>query len=77
MVCTTIRWGNQSLYDDISIPLFFCGYLAVMEAEKPAVHPVMGRHLQELMGDAELYDWEPVMTFHGVWLQQLEHGQVT
>ena len=51
--------------------------MQVMEAEKPAIRPLMATHLQELMGDAELYGWESVRTFHVVWLQQLDHDMVT
>ena len=29
------------------------------------------------MSDAELYGWDQVRTFHGVWLNQLEQGQCT
>ena len=35
--------------------------------------PLMAAHLEELMGDAELYGLECVHAFHAVWLQQLEH----
>ena len=37
----------------------------------------MMQHLQDIMGDAELYTWEPIWAFHAVWLQQLEQGHVT
>ena len=42
--------GQPAIYGDISIPLFISRYLAVMEDEKPAVHPLMAWHFQELMG---------------------------
>ena len=50
--------------------MFISGYLAVMAAEKMAVHPLMAQHLQELMGDTELYGWETIGAFHAIWLQQ-------
>ena len=37
----------------------------------------MASHLEELMGNAELYGWERVRAFHGVWLNQLEQGWPT
>ena len=30
----------------------------------------MVNHLDELMGDAELYGFEPIHAFHSEWLQQ-------
>ena len=69
--------GKPAEYEDISIPLFVSGYLAVIVVENLAVHPLMVQHLQELMWDAELYSWEPTRSLHAVWLQQLEQGRVT
>ena len=66
-----------TVHDDSSIPLFIGSYLAVMETKKPAMYPLMAQHLLELMGDVELYSWEPFGAFHAMWLQQLEHGHVT
>ena len=65
------------MYDNISIALFVSGYMLMMEAEKLAITPLMAQHIQERMGDAELYRWEPVHACHAVWLQQLQHGRVT
>ena len=48
-----------------------------MAAEKLFIRPLMIWHLQDLMSDVELYDWEPVRFVHAVWLQQLEQGRVT
>ena len=64
------------MYDNISVPLFVSRYMQAMETDKPAIRPLMANHLVELMGDTELYGWEPVHAFHAVWLQQLMHGQV-
>ena len=54
MVVYTVM-GKPAECEDISIPLFVRRYLAVMAAEKLAMHLLMAQHLQELMGDAELY----------------------
>ena len=43
--------GQAAVHADMCIMLFISEYLA----EKPAIHLVMTCHLQELMGDAELY----------------------
>ena len=43
----------------------------------PAVRPLMTAHLDDLMGDAKRYGLECVSTFHAVWWQQLEHGDIT
>ena len=72
--CGYTTAGQAAVHDDIFIMLFISEYLAVIEAEKPAIYPVMTWHLQESMGDSELYGWEPVRAFHAIWLQQLEHG---
>ena len=48
-----------------------------MAIEKSSVHPLMAQHLQELMGDTELYGWEFVRAFHTIWLKQLEQQRVT
>ena len=69
--------GKPAEYKDISIPLFVSRYLAVMSAEKPSMHPLVADHLQNLMGDTELYSWETIRAFHAMWFQQLELGRVT
>ena len=66
--------GQPPMYDTIFMPLFISSYMQVMEAEKPAVRPLMATHMVELMCDAELYGWEHVRIFHAVLLQQLEHS---
>ena len=38
--------------------LFVQGYLIVMKGEKEAVRAKMTSHLEDLMGDVELYGWE-------------------
>ena len=50
-------------YEDIFIHLFVSGYLAVMATEKLAVHPLIAQHLQELIGNVELYGWELFMPY--------------
>ena len=50
--------------------------MQVMHTEKPAIRPLMIKHLQELMGHAELYGCESEHALYTVWLQQLEHGRV-
>ena len=47
--------GQLAVYKHLSITLFVSGYLAVTEMVKPALKPIMARHLKELMVDAELY----------------------
>ena len=37
----------------------------------------MMQHLEEIMGDVDLYGWEHVNAYHGVWLNQLEQGRFT
>ena len=69
--------GKPAEYDDISIPLFISRYLTVMAMEKPSVCLLMAQHLQDLTGDTVLYEWEHAMTFHTIWLRQLEQGRVT
>ena len=56
--------GKLAEYDQLSIPLFVSGYLMVMSAEKETMHPHTMQHLQDIMADAELCGWEPVMVFH-------------
>ena len=45
-----------------------------MKGEKETVRVKMASHLEDLMGDAEIYGWEKVRAYHGVWLKQLELG---
>ena len=71
-------WGQESqiIYKELSIPLVQ-GYLIVMRCEMEAVRAKMASHLEDLMGDLELYVWERVRAYHGVWLNQLEQGRAT
>ena len=32
-------------------------------------------HLKELMADASMYGWRPVLAYYGVWLQKLQNGR--
>ena len=70
------RPSNQQVTMSSLYLSFFSGYLAVMEAKKASVSPVMAWHLQELIGDVELYGWAPTRAFHAMWFQQLEHSRV-
>lgn len=54
------------------MPLFIISYLAVIEIVKLVLRPLMMKHLKDLMVHAELYGWEPVRTFHAIWLRQLD-----
>ena len=58
--------------------LFVSGYIQVMEAEKPAIKPLMAAHLIKLgVMLCCMYGWESICTFHAVWLHKLEHGCMT
>ena len=57
------------------MPHFMPGYVAVLDTVKSGVKEVKPKHLPELMADVSTYGWEPVWTYHAVWLQQLENGQ--
>ena len=48
-------------------------YLAVMEAVKLALLPLITCHVKELMAKAKFYGGEPVHAFHAVWLQRHEN----
>ena len=71
--------GKLAEYEVISILLFVGGFLAVITAEKPSIHPLIVQYmyLQDLISDAEVYSWELVRAFHAIWLQQREQGRVT
>ena len=47
-----------------------------MKKEKESNRPLMARHVQELMTNAELYGWESVRSYHTVRLHQLQNGRV-
>ena len=68
--------GQPATYVNLSIVMFVSGFPAMMEKENEAIQLLMARHLQELMADAELYGWDPVRSYHAVWLQQLENNRV-
>ena len=63
---------KPAVYDELSLPLLFQGYLAILQAEKPQKKDIMFKHLSELIVDVATYGWESVWAFHTVWLQQLE-----
>ena len=65
--------SKPAAYDDLLLPLFIQGYLAILKAEKPQKKDIMLKHLSELMKDAAIYGWESVWAFHAVWLKQLEN----
>ena len=52
------------------------GYLIVVEEEKQAAKSHIAHHLQELMVDTELYEWNKVRACHAVLLNQLEQCSV-
>lgn len=62
------------MYEQLSLPLFVTGYLAVVNTVKSELNEVMLKHLHELMVDAATYGWEPLRIYHAVWLQQRENG---
>ena len=64
--------GQSTFYDELPIPLFISGYLAMMKTEKLTLK-LMTHHIQELMADMELYGWEPIHSYHAIWLQQIEN----
>ena len=75
MVVKRITWlhevvymaaGKSVAYEELSIPLVVQGYLIIMRGEKDAVRAKMASHLEELMGDLELYGWDRVRAYHGV-----------
>ena len=53
------------------------GYLIMMRSEKETVKAKNASLFEELMGDAELYGWERVRAYHGVWINKLEQGCTT
>ena len=65
---------KPAAYEELLIPLFVQSYLIVMRGEKEGVRAKMASHLEDLMGDSELYGWERVRAYHGVWLNQVEQG---
>ena len=67
--------GQLATYEELSLPLFITGYLAVMETEMPALQPVMDKHLTDLMAYTEVYGWLTVRPCHAVWLQKVATGQ--
>ena len=67
--------GKPLAYEELSIPHFVQGHLIVMRGKKETITAKMASHLEELMGDSELYGWERVRAYDGVWLNQLQQGQ--
>ena len=64
-------------YQDISVPQFVYGYLLLMDSEEADIRVHMASHLKSLMADAQLYRWEHIRAFHGMWLNQLEQERCT
>ena len=48
-----------------------------MSAEDNSTKAKMLQHLDELMGDVDLYRLERVCTYHSVWLNQIQQGRYT
>ena len=69
--------GKPAAYQDISVPLFVQGYLIIINTQDSSVKRKMGDHLKDLMADAEMYRWEKMRAFHGVWMNQIEQGWCT
>ena len=74
-VLKQIMWPHELVYDprgrpaaheDLPLPLFIQGYLAILQAEKPQKKDIMLKHLSELMADAAIYGCESVRAFHAV-----------
>ena len=75
MVCTAgnlvekrIIWPHEVVYTatgkELPIPPFVHGYILVMQGEKELVRAKMASHLEDLMGDLEIYGWERVRASH-------------
>ena len=58
--------GKAPSYGDMSLLLFVQGYSIVKKGVKEGVRTKMNSHLEELMGDTELYGWEIVRVYHAV-----------
>ena len=69
--------GKPATFQDLSIPIFIQGYLIIINPEEWLVKKQMAAHLQDLMSDAQMYGWERVRTFQGVWLNQIEQWHYT
>ena len=66
--------GQPAVYEQLTLPLFVTGYLAVVDTVKLGLKEVMLKILHELMVDAVTYGCKLVRIYHAVWLQQLENG---
>ena len=69
--------GKAAAYRDISVPLFVQGYLITMDSQDSSIKDRMAEHLKNLMYDIEMYGWEIIRAFHGVWRNQIEQGHCT
>ena len=69
--------SKPASYLDIFVPQFVYGYMIVMDSEEADTKVKMAAHPKDLMSDAQLYGWECVRAFHGVWLNQLKQGRCT
>ena len=65
--------GQCAMCKQLSVPLFILGYIAILDTVKSMLKEIMFNYLRELMADAATYGWEPIQTYHVVWLQQLEN----
>ena len=64
--------GMPAVYEDLSMSAFVQGNLIIMQSEDTNTQGKITQHLEELMGDCNLYGWDKVQAFHGVWLNQME-----
>ena len=66
---------KSAIYKELKLPLLILGLLSVPDTVRTGHKGMMLIHLKELMADAELYSWEPIQSYHTVWLQYLENGR--
>ena len=47
-----------------------------MHSEDSDTKDKIAQHLEELMRQSDLYVWEKVQAYHGVWLNQIEQDRL-
>ena len=48
------------MYEQLYMPLFISGYVAMLNTAKSGVKEILLKHLRDLMTDAAMYGWEPI-----------------
>ena len=69
--------GTRVAYQDLSSEQFYMGYLAAIRRSHASLKDIMLHHLEMLSQDIVQFQFNTVRSFHAIWLQGIEEGEVS